>query len=335
MKKIALITSLASAGFVGTANAQELVAAWDFTYPDSFGGLDVDGDFVDDTSAPATFGDTTATFSWTGMGGNGLSNSADLDSNQNLRPLQIASMNDGFGWLVDANTSSAANLEISMDLSAYEGGTAELTFAAGSQNGPVTLQVSAGSASEDISLSAGADSLQTIDISGLAGSASASVSFSFADFEGTDNAVIDNIQVVATEATSTGGGSLFILDNDNSSAITGFDDWYRTPMGDIYTGLAESDGWIWSPNFGWHFSPDSNTAEVAWVYIQSAPFGNWVFVDQGSASNRGFWGYTLGSDALPQGWVFFFNEESSEDQDEFFIWNGSETLTFTDATAAQ
>ena len=334
MKKIAFITTLASACFVGSASAQTLVAAWAFNYPNAFGGLDFDGDFQPDSSAPATCGDTEATFTYSGMGsGGGLSNAGDLDANQNLRPLQIASMNDGFGWLVDANSSQSATFEISMDLSAFDGGTAELTFAAGSQNGPVTLLVSAGSSSQEIALSAGADALQTIDISSLAGSASASVSFSFADFEGTDNAAIDNIQVVAEAGASQGGGSLFILDNESSSAIPDQENWYETPMGSIFAGAAP---WLWSPNYGWHFSPESNTSELAYVYILAAPFQTWVYVDQAQASEQGFWGYAFDAEnAALNGWFFFFNPQSTEDQNEYFIWDsdGQQTLTFTDRSA--
>jgi hypothetical protein len=325
MKKITLLASLVSASFVSASSAEELVAAWDFNYPESFGGLDVDGDFVTDSSAPATFGDTEATFSWAGMGsGGGLSNSADLESNEGLRPLQIGSMNDGFGWIVDANSSAEASLAVNVDLSAYAGGSAELTFAAGSQNGSVTLVVSAGNELTNISLSPGADSLQTVDISSLAGS-NAVISFSFSDFTGTDNAVIDNIQVVA-EAVETGGGSLFIL--DNAASVELVQDWYDTPMGTLFVG---SEPWIWSIEYGWHYSDPNNSTSSAFVYIQDEPFATWVFVDQDSATAQGFWGFAFdAANPALNGWFWFFNEASTNNNGSFFIWDGQQTLTFDD-----
>lgn len=193
MKKVIILASLAAVSFAGVSSAQSLVAAWDFNYPASFGGLDVDGDFVNDTSANATWGDTSATFSWTGMGaGGGLSSGQSLNSNILLRPTQIASMNEGFAWIVDANSSSAAVLSLNLDLSGFS--AAELTFAAGSQNGPVTLDVNG----TQFGLTAGQDALQTLDISALAGLGNAVVNFTFADFTGTDNAVLDNFQVTGT-----------------------------------------------------------------------------------------------------------------------------------------
>lgn len=327
MKKITLFASLVSASFAGSACAEELVAAWDFAYPASFGGLDVDGDFAPDSSAPATYGDTEATFSWTGMGsGGGLSNSADLEANENLRPLQIQSMNDGFGWIVDANSSAQASLELNVDLSAFTGGSAELTFAAGSQNGPVTLNVSAGGSVSNLSLTPGADALQTIDISSLVGG-SAVISFSFSDFTGTDNAIIDNIQVVA-EAGQTGGGSLFILENE-ASVLLG-DNWYFTPMGNLNISFSP---WLYSTEYGWTYSPESNTDETAYVYIQDAPFQCWVYVDQNTASANGFWGYAFNAQTpAVSGWFYFLNQSSTSNTESYFIGDseGNEILVFSD-----
>ncbi|WP_269524770.1 PEP-CTERM sorting domain-containing protein [Coraliomargarita parva] len=195
MKKLILLTASLMLGFAGAMSAQDLIAAWDFNYTSSFGGLDVDGDFINDSSATANFGlqAGTATFSWLNQTSSGLSNSADLDSNQLLRPLQIASMNDGFGWFVDANVSSSAELFLTVDLSLY--GSSELTFAAGSDNGPVDLLVDVDGAVTTLNLTAGTDALYTVDLSALAGSSSAVVGLSFDNFTGTDNVFLDNFQI--------------------------------------------------------------------------------------------------------------------------------------------
>jgi hypothetical protein len=196
MKKKIITLAIASCVAFSLASAQSLVSAWDFNYPSSFGGLDVDGDFAADSSAAATWGETSNIFSWTGMNANGLSNDAQLDSNQLLRPQQLVTMNDGFGWLVAAGDSASANMFLDLDLAGFA--AAELTFAAGSQNGPIDLLVNVGGDVTNIGLTAGQDALFTVDISTLAGLSNAQVGFSFANFTGTDNAVMDNIQVTGT-----------------------------------------------------------------------------------------------------------------------------------------
>lgn len=202
MKKKILTLAVASCALFAWANAQSLVSAWDFNYPGSFGGTDIDGDFAADTSANATWGETSNTFSWTGVTNGGLGNEADLESNLLLRPQQLATMTGGtFGWVVDANSSQGANMFLNLDLTGFT--SAELTFAAGSVNGPVTLNVDVGGNVTPISLSDGADALQTVDISGLAGLSNAQVGFSYSDFTGTDNAYMDNIQVTAVPEPST------------------------------------------------------------------------------------------------------------------------------------
>jgi hypothetical protein len=186
MKKLILIAA-AAALTTASVNAQSLVAAWDFNYPTSFGGLDVDGDFSADTSAAATYG--TGTFSWANQTSEGLVNTANLFSNNLVRPVQLDTMAEGFGWFVSANTSPNAVLTVSVDLSLFE--DAELTFAYAGQNGAFELNVGGQT------FSPAADALATIDLGAFEGGV-ANIDFTFANFSGAENSFLDNIQVVGT-----------------------------------------------------------------------------------------------------------------------------------------
>lgn len=191
MKKLILIAA-AAALTTASVNAQSLVAAWDFNYTNSFGGLDVDGDFSADTSAAATYG--TGTFSWANQTSEGLVNTANLFSNNLVRPVQLDTMAEGFGWFVSANTSPNAVLTLSVDLTGFN--SAELTFAHAGQNGSFDLFVGGQSFSPT------ADALGTVDISSFAGGV-ANIDFTFANFSGAENSFLDNIQVTAVPEPST------------------------------------------------------------------------------------------------------------------------------------
>lgn len=153
-----------------------------------------------------------------------------------------------------------------------------------------------------------------------------------ATFNGIDGqaAYFDNLHVNATPVGEP-GGSLFILDNAASAQLV--QNWYNTPMGTIFTG---SEPWLWSIEYGWHYSRPENTAATAYVYIQDAPFATWVFVDQASATNGGFWGYAFDA-ASPaiNGWFYFFNQASTNNNGSFFLWDngGQQVLTFDDKNA--
>jgi hypothetical protein len=183
MKKLILIAA-AAALTAASVNAQSFIAAWDFNYPDSFGGLDVDGDFSPDTSAAATYG--TGTFSWANQTQGGLSNGANLTSNDLLRPDMLDQFSPTLGWLLGGGDSSAV-LTVSVDLTGFN--IAELTFAHAGQNGSFDLFVGGQSFSPT------ADALGTVDISSFAGSV-ANIDFTFANFSGAENFFLDNIQVV-------------------------------------------------------------------------------------------------------------------------------------------
>lgn len=150
-----------------------------------------------------------------------------------------------------------------------------------------------------------------------------------ATFNGIDGqaAYFDNLHVNASPVTSgETGGSLFIL--DNAASVELIQDWYDTPMGRIFVG---SEPWIWSIEYGWHFSQPENTPTTAYVYIQDAPFATWVFVDQTSATSQGFWGFAFdAANPALNGWFWFFNEASTNNNGSFFIWDGQQTLTFDD-----
>ncbi|HAV12029.1 MAG TPA: hypothetical protein DCX06_00845 [Opitutae bacterium] len=183
MKKVLTIAALAALATV-SANAQSLIAAWDFNYPDSFGGQDINGDFAPDTSAAATFG--TGTFSWASQPTSGLSNSANLSSNNLLRPGLLDPLGAGFGWLVDANGSSGAVLTFQVDLTNII--DAELTFAYAGQNGSFDL-TAAGQ-----SFSPASDALGSVDLDALEGGL-ANIEFSLSNFSGAENFLLDNVQV--------------------------------------------------------------------------------------------------------------------------------------------
>ena len=190
MKKLILIAA-AAALTTASVNAQSLVAAWDFNYPDSFGGLDVDGDFSPDSSAAATYG--TGTFSWANQTQGGLFNSANLTSNDLLRPGMLDQFTPTFGWQLGGGDSSAV-LTVSVDLTGFT--SAELTFAHAGENGSFDLLVGGQT------FSPAADSLGTVDISSFAGSV-ANIDFTFANFSGAENSFLDNIQVPAVPEPST------------------------------------------------------------------------------------------------------------------------------------
>ncbi|NBB79669.1 MAG: hypothetical protein GVY36_09525 [Verrucomicrobia bacterium] len=171
---------------------------------------------------------------------------------------------------------------------------------------------------------------ETVDLSGITALDGQSQIYIKGDFSGIDGGVtnLDNFQVFATPIPDEISGSLFILENP-ASVLLDVADWYGTPMGEVFVGFAP---WLWSNNYGWHFSPEENSTDEAFVYIQSAPFSSWVFVEQASASDQGFWGFAFNADepAL-NGWFFFFNQQST-DSDQFFIWDseGGQLLTFDD-----
>ena len=196
MKKIISIAATAAltVGALTTTSvsAQSLVAAWDFYYPASFGGFDVDGDFVDDSSVPATYG--TGTFSWSNQTSSGLLNAANLSSNNLLRPAQLDTMGEGFGWFVDANNSPNAILTLSVDLTGLE--DVELTFAHAGQNGSFNLIV----AGETFSPTS--DALGTVDLDAFEGGL-ANINFTFANFSGVENSFLDNIQITGVPEPST------------------------------------------------------------------------------------------------------------------------------------
>ena len=186
MKKFILIAATAAIT-TASINAQSLVAAWDFLYPASFGGFDLDGDFVDDPSAPANYG--TGTFTWANQTSSGLLNAANLLSNNLLRTVQLDTMGLGFGWFVDANVSPNAVLTVSVDLTLFE--DVEMTFAYAGQNGAFDLFVGGQTFSPT------SDTLGTVDLSAFEGGL-ANIDFTFADFSGIDNAFLDNIQITGT-----------------------------------------------------------------------------------------------------------------------------------------
>lgn len=186
MKKIILIAAIA-ASMTASVNAQSLVAGWDFNYTASFGGLDIDGDFVPDTSAAATYG--SGTFSWANQTTSGLVNAANLSSNNLLRPAELDTMGAGFGWLVDANGSSSAVLTFTVDLTGLQ--DAELSFAHAGENGSFDITV-AGQLFNPAS-----DALGIVDLDPFEGGM-ANIDFTFSNFSGTENFFLDNVQVVGT-----------------------------------------------------------------------------------------------------------------------------------------
>jgi hypothetical protein len=169
----------------------------------------------------------------------------------------------------------------------------------------------------------------SVDLSSISALDGQSVVYFRGTFSGIDGGVsyIDNFQVNATPVVSgETGGSLFILDNPASVEL--IENWYDTPMGTIFIG---QEPWLWSLEYGWHYSQPENTPTTAYVYIQDAPFATWVFVDQTSATAQGFWGFAFEpADPALNGWFWFFNEASTDDTGSFFIWNGQQTLTFDD-----
>mgnify|MGYP000265318444 FL=1 len=185
MKKVLTIAALAALATV-SANAQTLIAAWDFNYPDSFGGFDIDGDFSNDTSADATFG--AGTFTWGSQTVGGLANSADLSSNGLIRPLQLNPLGDGFGWQL-GGAEAATVLTFAVDLTGFQ--DVELTFAYAGQNGVFDLDVAGQS------FSPATDALGTVDLDALEGGL-ANIEFSFSNFAGAENFLLDNVQIVGT-----------------------------------------------------------------------------------------------------------------------------------------
>jgi hypothetical protein len=147
---------------------------------------------------------------------------------------------------------------------------------------------------------------------------------------GTGVAYVDNFQVFAApmDEPST-GGSLFFLSNPASSLLA--DDWYFTPLGKVFVG---SEPWLWSPQFGWFFSPPENTSEAAFIYIAATPFQTWVYVDQTAADAEGFWGFAFdpAADAAVAGWFWFFNQSSENTVGKFFLLDleGNQVLSFDD-----
>jgi len=185
MKKIILIAATAALT-TASVHAQSLVAAWDFNYPMSFGGFDIDGDFVNDTSAAASFG--SGTFSWINQAVGGLANSANLTSNNLLRPAQIDTLPAGFGWQLGGGESSAV-LTFTVDLSLFE--DVELTFAYAGQNGVFDVTVAGQT------FNPAADSLATVDLNAFEGGI-AIVDFTFANFESPEVFLLDNVQITGT-----------------------------------------------------------------------------------------------------------------------------------------
>lgn len=198
MKKLISLLSLSLAAASVQAS---FVAAWDFTSHGGFTSLDVDGDFVADSSLAADYAGS-GSFAWTGVtdDASGFFPGANLSSNTDdavANDSGLTSLGAGTGFKVYGNTDSAAVLTVSgLNFSGLD--SASFTFASQVENfdGAATLNLGGG-LSGSISLSA-ADSKYTVDASALNGLSSASFTLSFSGVSGAENVLLDNFQITAT-----------------------------------------------------------------------------------------------------------------------------------------
>jgi len=308
IKSIYILAAL----IVANANAQttSFVAGWDF-----------DGVGTTLTSMTSNWGDLSgsATLTWT----------HDVATGPPTFSAAEFGISTGFNSAVVGDTFAFVDPNTGFDQFSDPGDNGEFGFESLSAGDSFTFNFD-GSGYKDLSMSYALDAagdgtwvLTEVDLSAFDGNPNASFVLSTAD-----GARYDNFAITGNPADAA-NGSLFILENPASSLLA--TDWYRTPMGDLYTGAAP---WIWSNDYGWHFSPESNTGELAYVYIQSAPFQGWVYVDQNSAVAQGFWGYAFNaSSPALNGWFWFLNTASTSNTSEYYIWDneGQQTLTFEDA----
>jgi hypothetical protein len=297
---------------VTMANAQvatSFVAGWDF----------------DDTGTTAT----SMTANWGDLAGSAVlawTHSVASPPPPPFTPAEFG-ISPAFNSPVVGNTFAFVDPITGFDEFSDPGGAAEAGFQSLSSGDTFTFTFDA-TAYETLQLTyavdtgSGFEEAGPVDLSNLAGNATASYMLNTVD-----GYLYDNFAITGTLADAS-DGSLFILENDDSFLLT--TDWYRTPMGDLYVG---DSPWIWSNDYGWHYSGPENTTDTAYVYIQLAPFQTSVYVDQASASSDGFWGYAYSaSDPALNGWFYFFNPESTESTSEYYIWDdeGEQLLTYSD-----
>lgn len=276
------------------------------------------------------------------LGGNG-----EIGASGNINTLTAQGQEYGFGNALGLTTNGA--ITIAIDLTGFElGSSAEswsLAFATQNNSDSDNSSSIAWDYSLDGSefVSTGITTAitqnaaaQSVDLSGIEALDGQTEVFFRGTFSGVDDGVsyIDNLQVNAEFGGGSTGGSLFILDNPASETYPEIN-WWATPMGDLFVGL---EPWLYSAEYGWTYSRPENTEESAFVYIRSAPFETWVFVDQNSATANGFWGYAY--DAVNtdiNGWYWFFNVGSTANGGKYFLWDseGAQVLEFDDQSASQ
>lgn len=204
MKKLTTLTLLLLAA--ASVQANSFVAAWDFTSPNGFTSLDVDGDFSADSSLSADYAGS-GSFAWAGVtdDASGFFPGANLSSNTDdavANDAGLTSLGAGSGFKVYGNTDSAAVLTVSgLDFTGLNG--ASFTFASQVENfdGSASLTLGGG-LTGSISLSA-TDSKYTVDASALDGVSNASFTLSFSGVSGAENVLLDNFQISAVPEPST------------------------------------------------------------------------------------------------------------------------------------
>ena len=204
MKKI-LIT-IAALAASSLAQAQQFVAAWDFTSVSGFSSLDVNGDFSAESELAADYAGT-GTLQWSGVtdDSSGFFPSANLSSNTAdivADDSGLTSLGGGSGFLVAGNpdAGTATLTFTNLNLSGLTG--TQLDFAALTQNFDGSSGINFGGDLGGILNLSGSDAAYSVDASALDGISNASFTMSFSNLNTVENIALDNIQITAVPEPS-------------------------------------------------------------------------------------------------------------------------------------